>query len=146
MFNPVTVVAHKGPVAPVVTGQDFAVVGGTAVYFGVVPGDVIRSHPEDYPRKAYGVPPSAPAQYYVTVAVFDTASGERVQDAVVKARVATTAGAGPQKTLQPITIANSGSYGNYFAMGGSGPYKVTVQVKRAGSSDPIQAQFEYTHP
>lgn len=146
MFNPVTVITHKGPVAPAVTGQDFAVVGGTTVYFGVVPGDVIRSHPEEYSKKAYGVPPSAPAQYYVTVALFDTASGERIQDAVVKARVATPAGAGPEKTLQPITIANSLSYGNYLAMGGTGPYKITVQVKRAGSSDPIQAQFEYTHP
>src|SRR6266567_1381549 len=34
MFNPVTVVAHKGPVARAMTGQDFAVVGGTTVYFG----------------------------------------------------------------------------------------------------------------
>jgi cytochrome c5 len=145
MFNPVTVVTHKGPVAPAVTGQDFAVVGGTTVYFGVVAADVIRSHPRDYPQKGYGVPPSAPAQYYVTIALFDTFSGQRIDDAGVRAHVATAAGAGPEKTLQPITIADARSYGNYFAMGGSGPYKITVQIKRAGSSDAIQAQFEYTH-
>ena len=146
MFNPVTAVAHKGLATRAISGQDFALVGDTTVYFGVVPGDVIRAHPEDYPRKAYGVPPSAPAQYYVTVALFDSASGARIQNAAVKARVATAAGAGPEKTLQPITIADSVSYGNYFAMGGTGPYKIAVQVKRAGSLDPIQAQFEYTHP
>ena len=144
MFNPVTIVTHKGPVAPGVTGQDFAVVGGTTVYFGVVPGDVIRSHPEEYPKKAYGVPPFAPAQYYVTVALFDTAGGRRIEDAVVKARVATAAGVGPEKTLQPITIANSRSYGSYFAMGGTGPYKVTVHITQPGASEAIQAQFEYT--
>ena len=146
MFNPVTVRATQAsPVASAVSGQDFAVVGGTTVYFGVVSGDVIRSHPKEYPQKVYGVPPIGPAQYYVTVALFDTPSGQRIEDAVVKARVATTAGSGPEKTLQPITIANSRSYGNYFAMGGAGPYKVTVQVKRPGAPDAIQAQFEYTH-
>ena len=146
MFNPVTVRAPQAsPVASAVSGQDFAVVGGTTVYFGVVSGDAIRSHPKEYPQKVYGVPPIGPAQYYVTVALFDTPSGQRIEDAVVKARVATTAGSGPEKTLQPITIANSRSYGNYFAMGGAGPYKVTVQVKRPGAPDAIQAQFEYTH-
>jgi cytochrome c5 len=145
MFNPATVAATQtSPGASAVTGQDFAVLGGTAVYFGVVPGDAIRRHPKEYPQKVYGVPPSGLAQYYVTVALFDTASGQRIEDAVVKARVATAAGAGPEKTLEPMTIANSRSYGNYFAMGGTGPYKITVHIRRPGSSDAIQAQFEYT--
>jgi cytochrome c5 len=145
MFNPVTVAATQAsPVASAVSGQDFAVVGGTTVYFGVVPGDAIRSHPKEYPKKVYGVPPSGPAQYYVTVALFDTPSGQRIEDAVVKARVATVAGAGPEKTLEPMTIANSRTYGNYFAMGGTGPYKITVNIRRPGSTDAIQAQFEYT--
>jgi cytochrome c5 len=145
MFNPVTVATQTSPVASAVSGQDFAVVGGTTVYFGVVPAHAIRSRPKEYPQKMYGVPPPGPAQYYVTVALFDTPSGQRIEDAVVKARVATAAGAGPEKTLQPITIANSRSYGNYFAMSGSGPYKVSVHIRRPGSSDAIQAQFEYTH-
>jgi len=144
MFNPVTVVAHKGPVAPAMTGQNFAVVGDTTVYFGVVAADVIRSHPRDYPQKGYGVPPSAPAQYYVTIALFDTSSGKRIDDAGVRAHVATAAGAGPEKPLRPITIEDARSYGNYFAMGGTGPYKITVQIKRTGSPDSIQAQFEYS--
>ena len=106
--------------------------------------DVIRDHPKEYPQRVYGAAPPGPAQYYVTVAVFDGPNGKRIDDAVVKARVSTTAGAGPEKTLAPITIANSRSYGNYFAMGGTGPYKITVHIRRPGSSDAIQAQFEYT--
>ena len=115
------------------------------MYFGVVSADVIRSHPKEYSQKVYGVAPAGPAQYYVTVALFDTPSGQRIDGAVVKARVSTTGGAGPEKTLEPITIADSRSYGNYFAMGGAGPYKVSVNIRRPGSSDAIQAQFEYTH-
>jgi cytochrome c5 len=146
MFSPVTAAAPQTRATPsAASGQDFAVVGNTTVYFGIVPGDVIRSHPEEYPKKAYGVPPAAPAQYYVTVALFDTTSGQRIEDAVVKARVATAAGSGREQTLQPVTIANSRGYGNYLSMGGTGTYKVTVNVRRPGSPDAVQAQFEYTH-
>ena len=145
MFNPVTAPTAASAVPGAATGQDFAVVDGTTVYFGVVPADVIRDHPKEYPQRVYGAAPSGPAQYYVTVAVFGGPNGKRIDDAVVKARVSTTTGAGPEKTLAPITIANSRSYGNYFTMGGAGPYKVTVHVSRPGAPKVIQAQFEYTH-
>jgi len=145
MFNPVTAPTPTSAVPGAATGQDFAVVDGTTVYFGVVAADVIRDHPKEYPQRVYGAAPPGPAQYYVTVAVFDGPNGKRIDDAVVKARVSTTAGAGPEKTLAPITIANSRSYGNYFTMGGEGPYKVTVHVSRPGAPKVIQAQFEYTH-
>ena len=145
MFNPGTVPTPASSVASAATGQDFAVVDATTVYFGVVSADVIRSHPKEYPQSVYGVAPSEPAQYYVTVALFDTPNGQRIDDAVVTARVSTTTGAGPEKTLEPITIAKSRSYGNYLAMGGAGPYKITVRVRRPSASNVIQAQFEYTH-
>lgn len=145
MFNPGSIATQATPAAATVTGQDFAVVGGTTVYFGVVSADVIRAYPKAYPTSVYGAAPTGPAQYYVTVALFDTASGQRIDDAVVKSRVSTATGAGPEKALQPITIDGSRSYGNYFAMGGEGPYKVTVEIKRAGLPDTIQAQFEYAH-
>jgi cytochrome c5 len=144
MFNPATVPKPTSSVASAASGQDFAVVDGTTVYFGVVPADVIRDHPKEYPQSVYGVVPLEPAQYYVTVALFDTPNGKRIDDAVVRARVSTAIGAGPEKALQPITIANSRSYGNYFTMGGTGPYKITVDVRRPSASNAIQAQFEYT--
>jgi cytochrome c5 len=144
MFNPVTVPAPTSSVSSAATGQDFAVVDGTAVYFGVVSADVIRDHPKEYPQSVYGAAPFEPAQYYVTVSLFDAPNGKRIDDAVVKARVSTATGTGPEKTLQPITIANSRSYGNYFTMGGTGPYKIAVDVRRPSASNAIQAQFEYT--
>jgi cytochrome c5 len=145
MFNPVMVVTARRGAPTAVTGQDFAVVGSTTLYFGVIAADTIRTHPNEYPQKAYGVPPSAPAQYYITVAVFDSASGQRIDDAAVSARVATATGSGPEKPLQPVSIADSRSYGNYFAMGGTGTFKITVLIRRSGSPDAAQAQFEYTH-
>lgn len=147
MFNPAMVAAPGSPAAAkAVTGQNFAVVAGTAVYFGVISADQIRGNPKDYPKQSYGTPPALPAQYYVTVALFDTATGQRINDATVRARVSTAAGSGPEKVLEPMTIADSRSYGNYFAMGATGLYKVVVAIRRPGSPETAQAQFEYTRP
>jgi cytochrome c5 len=143
MFNPVTAPTVASSPASAAIGQDFAVVNGTTVYFGVVSAEAIRYHPKEYPKNVYGVAPSDPAQYYVTVALFEAPNGKRIDDAVVKARVSTTMGAGPEKTLEPITIANSRSYGNYFTMGSMGPYKITVHVSRPSAANVIEAQFEY---
>jgi cytochrome c5 len=145
MFNPVSIVKGRRSASTGVTGQDFAVAGSTTLYFGVIPAETIRAHPDQYPPKAYGAPPSAPAQYYVTVAVFDSASGQRIDDAGVSARVTTASGSGPEKALQPVTIGDSRSYGGYFTMGGTGTYTITVLVRRHGSTDVAQAQFEYMH-
>jgi len=145
MFNPVTVVTAKRTPTGALTGQDFAVTGSTTVYFGVVSGETIRTHPKDYPRESYGIPPSSPAQYYVTVALFDSDSGQRIDDASVKARVSTVSGSGPERALDPMTVSGARTYGNYFAMGGTGTYKITVLVRRPGSPDAAQAAFEYTH-
>jgi len=145
MINPAygTTVA-KGAASPIVPkGQDYRLVGGTAIYFGTIPAEVIRRDPKDYPQKIYGVPPLGPDQYYVTIAVFDAASGKRITDATVKARVSTTSSAGPEKSLDFVTVADAPTYGNYFAMGGAGPFEIAVHVRRPGAADTIEARFEF---
>ena len=54
-------------------------------------------------------------------------------------------GLSAEQTLQPVTIASSRTYGNYFAMGGAGPYRITVDIRRPGEPNPLQAQSEYAH-
>ncbi len=143
MMNPVVVVSAKRP--PTTGGQDYRVVDGTTVYFGAISADVIRRNRKDYPEKLYGTPPMGPDHYYVTIALFDANSGKRIPDAAVRARVSTAAAAGPEKTLEAVTLGETSSYGNYFAMGGSGPYEVAVHIKRTGAADTIEARFEYAH-
>jgi cytochrome c5 len=145
MFDPVADSGTpRGPVAKAAGGQDVAVVGGMTVYFGVMAGDLIRSHPKEYPQIASKLPQLAPAQDYVTISLFDTASRRRIDDAIVKARVSTGAVAGPEETLQPMSIGNSLSYGNFFTMSALGPLQVTVDVWRPGLAAVVQAQFDYT--
>lgn len=145
MINPgfASVIAKTKAAAAAPTGQDYRLVDGTAVYFGAIPVDVIRRNPKDYPEKAYGVAPMGPDQYYVTVALFDAASGKRIADATVRARVSTASSAGPEKPLDLVALGDARTYGNYFAMGGAGPFEIAVRIKRPGAADTIEARFEY---
>ncbi len=127
------------------SGQNFKIIEGVTVYFGVVSADRIRDNPKEYPANVYGVAPDMPDQYYVTVSLFDANNGQRLADATVRARVTTAAGAGPEKVLEPTAIPGAQAYGNYFAMGGTGPYQVTLHIRRAGMASPILAQFDYAH-
>jgi cytochrome c5 len=145
MFNAGTVATKTAPAAKAAAGQDYRVVDGTTIHFGVVPADTIRGRPKDYPQSEYGVAPEGPQQYFVTVALFDANTGQRISDAGVRARVSTATGAGPEKVLEPMTIAASPTFGAYFAMGGTGSYTINLQIRRPGAMDTILAQFQYTH-
>lgn len=143
MMNPVSVVAAKSAAANAGGGADYRVVDGTAVYFGAISAEVIRRNRSDYPEKLYGAPPMGPDQYYVTVALFDANSGKRIPDATVRARVSTAASAGPEKTLEAVKLGETSTYGNYFAMGGTGPFEIAVTFRRPGAADTNQVRFGY---
>jgi cytochrome c5 len=139
--GPAKVVAAAG----VASGPNFKVIEGMIINFGVIPADAIRGNPEKYPKNVYGDAPSAPEQYYVTVSLSDANNGKRIADAAVKARVSTAAGAGPEKPLQPNPTPDSPTYGNYFAMAGTGPYQIILHIKRPGPGEVVEAKFEYRH-
>jgi cytochrome c5 len=145
MINPnfASVTAKVTTTAAAPASPDFRIVDGTAVYFGSIPADVIRRNPKEYPEKSYGVPPMGPDQYYVTIALFDAASGKRITDAVVRARISTASSAGPEKALEPASTADSRTYGNYFAMARTGPFEISVHIKRSDSVGTIEAKFGY---
>lgn len=143
MMNPASVPAPAGSAPAAASGQDYRVLGGTSVFLGVIPVEAIRGSPQQYPQKLYGTPPIGPDQVYVTIALFDTNTARRVPDAEVRARVTTATAAGPEKTLTPVAVDGTPTYGNYFAMGGSGPYDITVRIKRPGAPDSIEAHFPY---
>jgi cytochrome c5 len=125
-------------------GQDYRVVADTTLDFGVVPAKIMRAQPKEYPASVYGALPPLPDHYYVTVAAFDARTGQRVTDAVVKARVSGASGAGREQTLKPINVGNAVSYGGFFPMAGGGPYQVDVRVTRPGSPKPVDAKFQYS--
>jgi len=141
MFNPDALPEKTS--ASVAGGEDYKVVEGMNVYLGVVPGSIIRARPGDYPAGVSGNAPAGSEQRYVTIALFDAKSGQRITDAVVTARVAGATQASAEKSLKPVTVAGSLTYGDYFPMAGGGAYRITVHIQRPGAPNVAETEFQH---
>jgi hypothetical protein len=122
------------------------VVNGIAIYLGVLPSEMIQGHPKGHPEaEMHGGIPAGEHRYHILVALFDSSSGRRITDAEVTARVSELGLAGPQKKLEPMVIAGTITYGNYFNLPGWGPYRIRLQIRRPGVSRVIETELEYQH-
>lgn len=123
------------------------VVHGVSIYLGVFPAEMVLGHPRPHAEaEMHGGVPAGQHRYHVVVALFDDATGKRITGARVKANVSEIGLSGVQKKLEPMLIAGTVSYGNYFAMPStSNPYRIQVRIELPGVADPIEAQFDYQH-
>lgn len=129
--------------APVNAGGYQQVVDGVAIYFGIVPAEVVRGHPREHPEgEMHGGVPAG--ESHIMVALFDAKSGERITRAEVKVRVSGGPASSTEKRLEPMLIAGSQTYGNYFAMVGPGPYQIELHLRLPGRTKPIRARFEWS--
>lgn len=123
------------------------VVHGVAIYLGVLPAEMIMGHPKPHTEaEMHGGVPAGKHQYHVTVSLFDAASGKRITNAKVTAHVYEINRAGTQKKLEPMLIADTISYGNYFNMpSANNPYRIRVRIELPGVAGIIETEFEYQH-
>ncbi|MHB1053822.1 MAG: hypothetical protein ACYCZT_12260 [Thiobacillus sp.] len=123
------------------------VVHGVAIYLGVLPAEMILGHPKSHSEaEMHGGVPAGQHQQHVVVALFDAATGKRIGGAKVSARVHEINLAGTQKKLEPMLIAGTVSYGNYFNMPATNnPYRIRVLIELPGVAGVIEAQFDYQH-
>jgi cytochrome c5 len=135
MFYPAGA-AQKGQAAAPAAAPDpyHKTVGGVDFYLGIAPAAVAPVR-QDGPR--------AKGYYYVSVSLHDAASKAFIKDAQVEARAANPVRGGDTKKLEPLTAGEGMSYGNFFRMEGSEPYTITVQVRRAGQAQPLEAKFDF---
>ncbi len=118
------------------------VVDGVSVYFAIVPAEMVRGHPREHPEgEMHGGVPAG--ENHIMVALFDEKSGERIVRAEVTARVRGKDAPDIEKRLEPMTIAGSLTYGNYFYMAGSGPYRVELRIYAIGRDKPVSVRFEW---
>lgn len=141
-------------IATLVAGSAFAadsathkVAHGVAIYLGVLPAEMILGHPRPHTEAAmHGGVPAGQHQYHVTVSLFDAANGKRIGGAKVSARVYEINRAGTQKKLEPMLIAGTVSYGNYFNIPTTNnPYRIRVLIELPGVAGVIETEFEYQH-
>jgi len=126
--------------------ESFQVVNGVAIYVGVIPAQVVQGHPREHPEAGmHGGVPAGSHHDHVVVALFDNATGRRIENAEVTASVVELGLAGAQRKLEPMRIADTITYGNYFDMRGGTVYHINVKIRRPGVPGVVEARFTHRH-
>jgi len=118
------------------------VVGGVAIYLGMIPAEMARGHPREHPEGTMhgGVPAG---ENHLTVALFGDKTGERIARAEITATITGPDRFKTVKKLEPMTIAGSATYGNYFFMPGPGPYRIVLRIRLPGAGRDVEAVFTW---
>ncbi len=140
-------VAVLGPLAVAADApESFQVVDGVAIYLGVMPAQILQGHPDEHQEhKMHGGIPSKGHRDHVVVALFDDATGKRIENAEVTGSVMEIGSGSKKKTLEHMKIAGTITYGNYFNMPDKNLYHIKVQIHRPGKQGVISAQFTHQH-
>lgn len=118
--------------------------GGLTVYLGVLPAEMVKDPPpHSAERPMHGGTPRGRHEYHIVAAVYDATSNARISDATVTAKVSGLGLSGPQKTLEPMKIADTTTYGAFFNLPPD-LYTIRLTVRRPGSQ-PVLLDFKYDH-
>jgi hypothetical protein len=119
---------------------------GLTVYLGVVPAEITKGPPTHTPApEMHGRVPHGAHEYHFLAAVFNVASGARISDATVTAQVSGVGLSGPRKTLEPMQIAGTTTYGNFFDLPGRDLYTVRLTIESPGAARVVVMDFKYDH-
>jgi len=126
--------------------ETFQVVDGVTIYLGVMPAQIVQGHAREHEEsKMHGGVPAGRYRDHLVVALFDNATGRRIEDAQVTAAVMELGLGSQWKTLEPMRIAEAVTYGNYFDMPSGATYHIQVRIRRPGHSQLIEATFTHRH-
>ncbi len=120
--------------------------GGLTIYFGILPSAMTKGHPSSHEEATmHGGPGGSAHRFHILVAVFDAVTGKRVEDANVSATITGLGLAGTKKVLEPMRIADTTTYGNYYDLGGSSRFRIAVEVQQPSKTKPVTVEFAYQH-
>lgn len=126
--------------------ENFQVIDGVAIYLGVIPPQIVQGHPSEHPEASmHGGLPAKGHRDHVVVALFDNATGKRIEDAQVTGGVMEIGQGSKKKKFDPMPIADSVTYGNYFNIPDNGVYHINLQIIRPGVQGVLEAQFTHRH-
>lgn len=138
------VLALHGKPAAASADRETQSAGGLTVYLGIVPAAIVKGPaPHSGEQSMHGATPHGPHEHHLVVAVFDSATNARVEDATITAQVSGLGLSGPEKILEPMKIADSVTYGAYFNLTPD-LYTIKVTVQRPGAQS-VVLYFKYDH-
>ena len=136
---------EHGDSAKVATGYS-DVVDGVQIYLGVIPSAMVRGHPGNHAESSmHGGARSVSGEHHVVISMFDAKTGARLENLEIRAKVGELGMSAVQKHLEPMNIAGSITYGNYFLMSRPGPYSIELDWHRTGEQKWSHATFSYRH-
>lgn len=132
---------------PAWADDEYQSAGGLAVYFGVVPASVVRGHPPGHTEGTmHGGAEQGSHQKHLVVAVFDAATGARIENAQVVASIEGFGHVGRQRVeLEPMAIAGTITYGGFVNFPGNDQYRIQVDITVPGRSGPVTVEFASDH-
>lgn len=134
---------HAGVVNGVQTAE------GLTVYLGVVPAATILGHPPKHTEAQMhgGVTDRSIHNMHLVVALFDKASGARVTNAMVVARIFEPGGKQWKVPLQPMMVNGDLTYGGYATFTSDADYLIGVSIRRPTSKrrGPTTVNFTWSH-
>lgn len=119
---------------------------GVTMYWGLVPAAVVSDkHALD---QLHGGGPKGGGQiHHLVVALFDSKTGARIENAVVRAQLSEIGVVdAPAKYLPPMAIDGRMSFGQLFSVVKEGPYRFRVFVKLADRAGEIEYSTSTASP
>ena len=123
---------------------------GTRVYIGFMHSKKLvygaKLAPGLYGSHGANPIPVGKHKYHMVVTVFDTASGNRVTDAKLKARIALLAFGAAFVDLPGTKVAGKAGYCGFFDMPPHDLYVIELRIKRPDRAGEIKMRFEHEPP
>lgn len=119
-----------------------ATAGGIDIYYGFLPAQIATRQTAPHETEPMHGKPRR-GDYHLMVALYDR-DGRRIDEAEVRATVGELGMAGTRKTLEPMVVGDTVTFGNYFPMRSAGLYRVTLEIHVPGAR-PVEARFDHRH-
>lgn len=123
------------------------IVDGVLAYLGVIPAAMVQGHPKAHPEAAmHGGPPEGRGQKHLVLALFDAASGARIDTATVSVTV-TGLGhiGGTRLTLDPMLIAGTVTWGTFIDLPERDKYELVFDVVLPNRPGTLSFPFTYSN-
>jgi hypothetical protein len=142
----VVLAGYGRPVSAASDGS-YKTVGGIAAYLGVLPAEIARGRAAAHPGKPmHGGGDRGRHEYHLVVALFDEATGSRIEEAEVAARISGLGHVGSSRVkLEAMNIANTITYGGYVSLPRRDRYSIEVEIVRSKRGAPVRIEFGYEH-
>ncbi|RJL07362.1 hypothetical protein D3P06_01080 [Paracoccus aestuarii] len=126
----------------------FQSVDGLSVYLGIMPASVVRGHPSGHQEGTmHGGVPSGQHPQHIVVAVFDSQTSDRIENAEVVATVSSLGHVSHEHiVLEPMSIADTITYGGFANFPGRGRYEIELAISLPDSPGSSHLTFSSDHP